>query len=154
MCCCEAQTDLRRRFIISISGLVVEYIVAIDVTRARFPADAILCLVEGILSKYIKRDLLCSLWHLSSSRRALRAPPVSVHYCRQLACLMDDDPSFRSVRAALAAVCFATPFSRRVSLHPADPLPLLFSLPQVARRRMGDRSASCSPTVAIVNAQC
>ncbi len=26
--------------IISISGLVVEYIVAIDVTRARFPADA------------------------------------------------------------------------------------------------------------------
>ena len=26
---------------ISISGLVVEYIVAIDVTRARFPADAL-----------------------------------------------------------------------------------------------------------------
>ena len=26
----------------SISGLVVEYIVAIDVTRARFPADALL----------------------------------------------------------------------------------------------------------------
>ena len=26
--------------IISISGLVVEYIVAIDVTRVRFPADA------------------------------------------------------------------------------------------------------------------
>jgi hypothetical protein len=26
----------------SISGLVVEYIVAIDVTRARFPADAFL----------------------------------------------------------------------------------------------------------------
>ena len=28
----------------SISGLVVEYIVAIDVTRVRFPADAVLCL--------------------------------------------------------------------------------------------------------------
>ena len=28
------------RFPISISGLVVEYIVAIDVTRVRFPADA------------------------------------------------------------------------------------------------------------------
>ena len=27
----------------SISGLVVEYIVAIDVTRVRFPADALLC---------------------------------------------------------------------------------------------------------------
>ena len=27
-------------FVNSISGLVVEYIVAIDVTRARFPADA------------------------------------------------------------------------------------------------------------------
>ena len=27
--------------IISISGLVVEYIVAIDVTRVRFPADAL-----------------------------------------------------------------------------------------------------------------
>ena len=26
--------------VMSISGLVVEYIVAIDVTRARFPADA------------------------------------------------------------------------------------------------------------------
>ena len=28
------------REVVSISGLVVEYIVAIDVTRARFPADA------------------------------------------------------------------------------------------------------------------
>ena len=27
----------------SISGLVVEYIVAIDVTRVRFPADAVFC---------------------------------------------------------------------------------------------------------------
>ena len=29
-----------------ISGLVVEYIVAIDVTRARFPADAQVCGVQ------------------------------------------------------------------------------------------------------------
>ena len=35
---------------ICISGLVVEYIVAIDVTRVRFPADAFLapgCVVSG-----------------------------------------------------------------------------------------------------------
>ena len=31
-----------QRFSRGISGLVVEYIVAIDVTRARFPADALL----------------------------------------------------------------------------------------------------------------
>ena len=31
----------------SISGLVVEYIVAIDVTRVRFPADALLSFVQG-----------------------------------------------------------------------------------------------------------
>ena len=30
-------------YVNSISGLVVEYIVAIDVTRVRFPADALLC---------------------------------------------------------------------------------------------------------------
>ena len=30
------------RELISISGLVVEYIAAIDVTRVRFPADALL----------------------------------------------------------------------------------------------------------------
>ena len=32
----------------SISGLVVEYIVAIDVTRVRFPADALLVLHCGV----------------------------------------------------------------------------------------------------------
>ena len=31
----------KHREVISISGLVVEYIVAIDVTRVRFPADAL-----------------------------------------------------------------------------------------------------------------
>jgi hypothetical protein len=34
-------------FFASISGLVVEYIVAIDVTRVRFPADALFCLSSG-----------------------------------------------------------------------------------------------------------
>jgi hypothetical protein len=34
-------------FFTSISGLVVEYIVAIDVTRARFPADAFAMLTHS-----------------------------------------------------------------------------------------------------------
>ena len=33
---------VRSRSVASISGLVVEYIVAIDVTRVRFPADALM----------------------------------------------------------------------------------------------------------------
>ena len=38
--------DFAASELICISGLVVEYIVAIDVTRARFPADAfVLCLL-------------------------------------------------------------------------------------------------------------
>lgn len=45
ICCWPSQTtDTRQRKSISISGLVVEYIVAIDVTRVRFPADALLVL--------------------------------------------------------------------------------------------------------------
>ena len=35
-----ALIDDLRMAVVSISGLVVEYIVAIDVTRVRFPADA------------------------------------------------------------------------------------------------------------------
>ena len=38
-----AGNALGANFNMSISGLVVEYIVAIDVTRVRFPADAMLC---------------------------------------------------------------------------------------------------------------
>ena len=34
---------------ISISGLVVEYIVAIDVTRVRFPADALFAAPIGFI---------------------------------------------------------------------------------------------------------
>ena len=40
------------RLLVSISGLVVEYIVAIDVTRARFPADA-------ALSTLVPEDAQC-----------------------------------------------------------------------------------------------
>ena len=48
----------------SISGLVVEYIVAIDVTRSRFPADA--CIVVSVLSwSYEVRS--CSCGHISAS---------------------------------------------------------------------------------------
>ena len=36
---------------VSISGLVVEYIVAIDVTRVRFPADAFVDWWRGVSSK-------------------------------------------------------------------------------------------------------
>ena len=38
----------------SISGLVVEYIVAIDVTRVRFPADAYIC--AGLRRLYLQSD--------------------------------------------------------------------------------------------------
>ena len=39
---------------ISISGLVVEYIVAIDVTRVRFPADALLRLRSHVMWCFVK----------------------------------------------------------------------------------------------------
>ena len=45
-------TLLWKEELIGISGLVVEYIVAIDVTRVRFPADAVVargCFVVGNL---------------------------------------------------------------------------------------------------------
>ena len=48
---------------VSISGLVVEYIVAIDVTRVRFPADAFF--FTGMV---LLRDLDPSLLKVSSSR--------------------------------------------------------------------------------------
>jgi hypothetical protein len=41
---------------ISISGLVVEYIVAIDVTRARFPADAFTMLHMWALQNQMAYD--------------------------------------------------------------------------------------------------
>ena len=34
----------------SISGLVVEYIVAIDVTRVRFPADAYMLMAHDVIA--------------------------------------------------------------------------------------------------------
>ena len=43
----------------SISGLVVEYIVAIDVTRVRFPADAFLRKGPPLAGAQIKADNTC-----------------------------------------------------------------------------------------------
>ena len=45
----------------SISGLVAEYIVAIDVTRARFPADAFLDLLVPVPAQSSKNVLVCLL---------------------------------------------------------------------------------------------
>ena len=48
----------------NIGGLVVEYIVAIDVTRVRFPVDA--CIVASVLSwSYLVP--WCSCGHISAS---------------------------------------------------------------------------------------
>ena len=44
----------------SISGLVVEYIVAIDVTRVRFPADALSdhALANSVMTQWCQHKLL------------------------------------------------------------------------------------------------
>ena len=44
----------------SISGLVVEYIVAIDVTRAQFPADALSvdALANSVLTHWCQQNLM------------------------------------------------------------------------------------------------
>ena len=44
----------------SISGLVVEYIVAIDVTRARFPADALSidALANSVMTHWCQHNLM------------------------------------------------------------------------------------------------
>ena len=44
---------------VSISGLVVEYIVAIDVTRVRFPADAFVVWWHGMSSQGLVLFQLC-----------------------------------------------------------------------------------------------
>ena len=49
-CCKTCIVSLRLLFDTSISGLVVEYIVAIDVTRVRFPADA-LRIIKSIITR-------------------------------------------------------------------------------------------------------
>ena len=48
-----------------ISGLVVEYIVAIDVTRVRFPADASMCCAVRHVS------IVLGGWSAMAARRAL-----------------------------------------------------------------------------------
>ena len=44
----------------SISGLVVEYIIAIDVTRARFPADALSidALANSVMTHWCQHNLM------------------------------------------------------------------------------------------------
>ena len=44
----------RRPGAIGISGLVVEYIVAIDVTRVRFPADASFAVMDEVLMNIVR----------------------------------------------------------------------------------------------------
>ena len=51
----------------SISGLVVEYIVAIDVTRVRFPADASFISVFSLLGQDLKGWLNCNMNHEQNS---------------------------------------------------------------------------------------
>ena len=55
-----------------ISGLVVEYIVAIDVTRARFPADALLG--AGSSAVLRRKTISCQSTLLALYSRGLRAP--------------------------------------------------------------------------------
>ena len=51
--CCAIDGHGLRQVCICISGLVVEYIVAIDVTRVRFPADAL------FMSKGLRVSIRC-----------------------------------------------------------------------------------------------
>ena len=56
---------LDKGIVASISGLVVEYIVAIDVTRVRFPADASMwCAVTHV-------SIVLGGWSAITARRAL-----------------------------------------------------------------------------------
>ena len=56
---------LGKGIVASISGLVVEYIVAIDVTRVRFPADASMwCAVTHV-------SIVLGGWSAITARRAL-----------------------------------------------------------------------------------
>ena len=48
----------------SISGLVVEYIVAIDVTRVRFPADALFMAPGAFVA-----EAVCGAWQPAPVRR-------------------------------------------------------------------------------------
>ena len=48
-------------FLVSISGLVVEYIVAIDVTRVRFPADALFFDTDAISPTFGEKLKKCPM---------------------------------------------------------------------------------------------
>ena len=64
-CCAGLARCLDKGIVASISGLVVEYIVAIDVTRVRFPADA------SMRCTPLHVSIALGGWSATSARRAL-----------------------------------------------------------------------------------
>ena len=54
--CCRDVDVARENTHNSISGLVVEYIVAIDVTRVRFPADARIAFIQSWIAEGGEED--------------------------------------------------------------------------------------------------
>jgi hypothetical protein len=71
-----AISSKRQHIITGISGLVVEYIVAIDVTRVRFPADAFCASLRKptqhlLCEFYTYRRVLLQNWHESGVATAI-----------------------------------------------------------------------------------
>ena len=109
---------------IGISGLVVEYIVAIDVTRARFPADALSSLFQPNTMLYVFQDCfahrvvgifypLPNSYYLVSSSSWVHSSVVRAADCRSAG------PWFKS-RCALTFACriYLLPFRGVESLDP------------------------------------
>ena len=67
-------------FVNSISGLVVEYIVAIDVTRVRFPADALLCCLWHTLALAGRLPQKWTHWDLNPGPSACEADVIPLHH--------------------------------------------------------------------------
>ena len=80
-----------------ISGLVVEYIVAIDVTRVRFPADA--CIIVSMLSwSFVVRSCSCGYIFASGAISEVRGNiVVSISACHA------EDPGSIPGRGSFAA---------------------------------------------------
>ena len=58
---------------VRISGLVVEYIVAIDVTRVRFPADAFSCVTRATLRRCPVKGIYYIIFKMDSTVIASRS---------------------------------------------------------------------------------
>ena len=95
--CPERRTPTNRKWrapdFTSISGLVVEYIVAIDVTRVRFPADALLLALSGSGGQRKRAMRTRILWWplpvalcWQGCRRSRRQGGWPPHVWRSLAC--------------------------------------------------------------------